>query len=135
MFRKTIKYTDFNGTERTEDFYFHISVQEVARLEAKFKGMSIETYAKTLAANQDMEEMVKFMEELVLSSYGKKSEDGRSFMKSPKLREEFEYSQAYAELFEELLSVPEMAEKFASGIATQTKQLKGHLTALDTPTA
>ena len=124
MLKKTIKYVDFNGTEREEDFYFHVSVQEVTRLEAKFGGKGVETYAAELAANQDMEAMIEFIESIVLSSYGRKTEDGKNFFKSEKIRQEFEYSQAYAELFEELLMDPEAARKFADGISMQTKKMK-----------
>ena len=124
MFKKTIKYTDFNGTDREEDFYFHVSSHEVVRMEAKLGGRSLETYSKELSANQDMAKMIAFIEDLVLSSFGKKSEDGKNFLKSEVIRKEFEYSQAYAELFEELLTVPESAEKFATGIARQTKKMK-----------
>lgn len=123
MFKKQITYTDFNGTERKEDFYFHMSVQEATRLQAKHNGQPLDIYAKNLAANQNVEEMIKFIEEIMLTSYGKKSDDGKSFVKSPAIRTEFEYSQAYAELFEELLTVPETAEKFAKGVATQTKDM------------
>ena len=124
MFKKTIKYTDFNGTDREEDFYFHVSSHEGVRMEAKLGGRSLETYSKELSANQDMAKMIAFIEDLVLSSFGKKSEDGKNFLKSEEIRKEFEYSQAYAELFEELLTVPESAEKFATGIARQTKKMK-----------
>ena len=124
MFKKTIKYTDFNGTDREEDFYFHVSAHEVVRMEAKLGGRSLDTYSKELSANQDMSKMIEFIEDLVLSSFGKKSEDGKNFLKSEEIRREFEYSQAYAELFEELLTVPESAEKFATGIARQTKKMK-----------
>lgn len=122
MFKKKIKYVDFNGAEREEDFYFHMSVPEATRLEARFGGMSLETYAKNLALNQNMEPMIKFIEDIILSSYGQKSSDGRSFIKNDRIREEFEYSQAYAELFEEMLTNPEVAEAFAKGVAAQTKQ-------------
>ena len=29
MLKKTIKYTDYNGVERTEDFYFNLSKAEI----------------------------------------------------------------------------------------------------------
>ena len=67
--------------------------------------------------------MINFIEELVLNAYGKKSPDGKSFIKTPEIRKEFEYSQAYAELFEELLTNQDETERFANGIATQTKQM------------
>ena len=124
MFKKKISYVDFNGTQRTEDFYFHLSVPEVTRLEAKVGGKPLEEYTKELVHNQDMEKMIQFIEDLVISSYGVKSDDGKRFLKGPKIREEFEYSQAYAELFEELLLKPDAARKFAEGIGTQTKNSK-----------
>lgn len=134
MFKKTIKYVDFNGTERTEDFFFHMSTPEATRLQAKFGAVEFDEYANNLAANKDLKGMINFIEDLILSSYGKKSEDGLTFLKNPKIREEFEYSQAYAELFEELLTNSETMEQFAQGIASQTKQLRDHLKAVPKPT-
>lgn len=29
MLKETIKYTDYNGVERTEDFWFHLSKAEL----------------------------------------------------------------------------------------------------------
>lgn len=123
MFKKQITYVDFNGTERKEDFYFHLSVPEVTRLEAKLGNMTIETYAMNLKANQDEEAMIRFIEDLVLLSFGRKSDDGKTFLKTPEIRTAFEYSQAYAELFEELFTVDGAAEKFANGIARKTKEI------------
>lgn len=123
MFKKQITYVDFNGTERKEDFYFHLSLPEVTRLEARLGNQTIETFAFNLKASQDEAAMIQFIEDMVLDSYGKKSSDGKTFLKSKAIREEFEYSQAYAELFEELFTKPEAAQKFASGIATKTKEL------------
>lgn len=121
MLKKRIKYTDFNGTEREEDFYFHMSSVEVTRFEAKLNGKSIEEYAKELDANKDADKALRFMEDIILNSYGKKSSDGRTFLKTPEIRLEFEYSQAYAELFEDMILNPESAKKFAMGIVEKTK--------------
>ena len=120
MFKHTITYTDFNNTERTEDFYFHLSLPEVTRLEAEI-GKPLNTYAQEVAANQNMQELLGFIERIVLSSYGRKSSDGKSFIKTPELRQEFEYSQAYAELFEQLLTNPELARKFGESVADNGK--------------
>lgn len=121
MFKKTITYTDFNGVEQTEDFYFHLSLPEVTRIEAK-AGVDISTHAKKLAEGEDISKLVAFFEEVVLTAYGVKSEDGKSFRKSKELRESFEYSPAYAEFFEELLTNPEVAQKFGEGIADRGKK-------------
>lgn len=121
MFKKRIKYVDFNGTEREEDFYFHMSSVEMTRFEANLRGMSVENYAKELDANKDAAKAIKFIEDIILNSYGRKSPDGRTFLKSPEIRQEFEYSQAYAELFEEMILDPESARKFAMSIGEKTK--------------
>lgn len=123
MFKHNIKYVDFNGNEREEEFYFHLSTPEVLRIEAK-TGSTIEEYTQAIAERQDLSELLDFLEEIVLSSYGRKTTDGKSFIKNKELRTEFEYSQAYAELFEELLMDQELAAKFGEGVAETAKNRK-----------
>lgn len=123
MFKHNIKYVDFNGNERKEEFYFHLSTPEVLRIEAK-TGSTIEEYTQAIAERQDLSELLDFLEEIVLTSYGRKTTDGKSFIKNKELRTEFEYSQAYAELFEELLMDQELAAKFGEGVAETAKNRK-----------
>lgn len=126
MFKHDIKYTDFNGIERKEPFYFHLSLPEVTRLEAKL-GKSLQEHTQELVERKNPKELIDFLEETVLSSYGVKSADGRSFKKSKELREDFEYSQAYAEFFEELLTDAELAQKFGAGVADNGKAGKNQV--------
>lgn len=123
MIKQPIIYTDFNGDERKEDFYFHLSLPEITRIELEF-GMSLSDYAERLSERKDSKAMIGFLERVILMSYGRKTADGRSFHKSKELREEFEHSQAYAELFEKLLTDPELARKFGEGIADNGKARK-----------
>lgn len=120
MHKQTINYVDFNGVERQEDFYFHLSLPEVTRIEAEI-GMPIPEYTEQLTNNKNLNELLKFLERVILSSYGQKTQDGRSFHKTTALREEFENSQAYAELFEVLLTDPEVARKFGEGVTNSGK--------------
>ena len=124
MFKHTIEYTDFNGNPRKEDFYFHLAVHEVTRLQAEIGGKSIEEYTQELINNQDSEKMISFLEKMILSSYGQKTTDGKSFRKTKEIREDFEYSQAYAELFEQLILNPELSKKFGAGIVDNGKEKK-----------
>lgn len=121
MFVQTINYTDFNGVDRTEDFHFHLSKIEVARIEAEY-GTSIPEYAKAIASSQNLPELLSFIEKVILTSYGKKSSDGRSFIKTPEMRAEFEYSNAYAELFEQFITNPDLARKFGESVADTNVQ-------------
>ena len=38
MIKETITYTDYNGTERTEDFYFNMTKTELLRMEQDKSG-------------------------------------------------------------------------------------------------
>lgn len=126
MFKHTVNYVDFNGTERTEDLYFHLSLPEVTRLEAEI-GSPLDQYTKELVANQDMKKLLDFLEKVLLNAYGKKTSDGRSFIKTKDLRLEFEYSQAYADVFEQLLTNPELAQKFGASVSDNGKTKKNQV--------
>lgn len=126
MIKHSIKYTDFNGAEREEDFYFHLSLPEVTRIEAEI-GMSIEDYTRELASRMEIKPLLDFLERIILNAYGRKTTDGRSFHKSKELREEFENSQAYAELFEQFFTTPGLAERFGSGIVDNGKAKKNQV--------
>jgi len=123
MFKHTVEYNDFNGTERKEDLYFHLSLPELVRIEAEI-GKGLEEHIKELTANQKMKDLLDFLEKMILSSYGQKTSDGKSFIKNKGLRDEFEYSQAYAEVFEQLLSDAELARKFGESVADNGKARK-----------
>ena len=38
MLKKTITYTDYNGLERTEDFYFNLTQAEILDMEMSYPG-------------------------------------------------------------------------------------------------
>lgn len=121
MFKQNIEYVDFNGNERKEDFYFHLSTPEVIRMEAEI-GEPIDVHTKKLSSELNLAALLAFLEKMILSSYGKKTTDGKSFHKSKELREEFENSQAYAEFFEMLIKDPQMAQRFGQSVADNGKK-------------
>jgi hypothetical protein len=52
-------------------------------------------------------------------AYGKRSEDGKRFVKNANVREEFESSEAYSALFMELVTDTDSAIEFINGIIPQ----------------
>lgn len=120
MIKKVIKYVDFDGNTREEEFLFHLSGPELTRFRAKLGGDDPQEAIKAIVQKGTMEEVLKLFEDMILTSYGEKSIDGRKFVKTPEIRQNFEYSQAYAELFEELLTNPDSMEEFASKLFVQT---------------
>ena len=120
MLKKTMTYVDFNGETVVEDLYFNLNALEYTRLTAR-NGGDLDKRIANLVAKDDTEAIIALMEDLLLSSYGVKSEDGRRFVKTKQIREEFEYSQAYADLFVLLLTNPEETKKFGQGIASSAQ--------------
>lgn len=115
MLKKTITYTDYNGVERTEDFYFHFSKAELAEMEMGTTGGYAEMITKIVAA-QDAPTLIKIFKELVLKAYGEKSADGKRFIKSEEIAIAFSQTEAYSQLFMELATDSDAAQKFVNGI-------------------
>ena len=115
MLKKTIKYTDYNGVERTEDFYFNLSKAEIMEMQLTTVG-GLDAYLKKIISAQDMPTLMRIFKDLILKSYGVKSDDGRRFIKNEKLREEFEQTEAYSILYMELSTDAESAAAFVNGI-------------------
>lgn len=115
MLKKTITYTDFNGVERTEDFYFNLTKAEIAEMELEVPG-GMTTMIDRITKTQDTPSLIKVFKDLILRSYGKKSDDGRRFIKNKELVEEFKDSEAYSELFMELATNADAASAFVNGI-------------------
>ena len=115
MLKKTIKFTDYNGVEREEDFYFNLSKAEIAEMELEIPGGMTEML-KRITAAQDTPSLVKIFKDLILRSYGVKSDDGKRFIKSPELKAEFSQTEAYSELFMELATNADAASAFVNGI-------------------
>lgn len=115
MLKKTITFTDYNGVERTEDFYFNLSKAEVMEMELSTTGGLAEMINKIVSA-QDTPSIVKVFKDIILKAYGEKSPDGRRFIKSEELSEAFSQTEAYSELYMELSTNAEAAAKFVNEI-------------------
>lgn len=115
MLKKTITYTDYNGQERTEDFYFNLSKAEIMEMELSTVGGFGEMLQRIIAA-QDGPTIVKIFKELVLKAYGEKTPDGKRFVKSDELREAFAQTEAYSNLFMELATDSKAASDFVNGV-------------------
>jgi hypothetical protein len=115
MLKKTITYTDFNGNQRTEDFYFNLTKAEVTEMELAAEGGLSKAIEKIVAA-KDNKQVIAIFKDLVLKAYGEKSPDGKRFIKSQELRDAFEQSAAYSDFFMELATNDEAAAAFVNAI-------------------
>ena len=115
MLKKSIKYTDYNGVERTEDFWFNLSKAEIMEMELSTTGGLAELIQK-IVKEQDAPAIVKIFKDLILKTYGEKSPDGKRFIKSEEIALAFSQTEAYSNLFMELATDADAAAKFVNGI-------------------
>ena len=124
MLKKTISYTDFDGNERKEDFYFNLSKAEVTEMELSVNG-GLSAMLTKILAEQDSKRIIESFKELILKSYGEKSLDGKRFIKSQELRDAFEQTEAYSEMFMEVAMNAGAAAEFVNGIIPSVPILPG----------
>lgn len=115
MLKKEITYIDYNDTTRTETFYFNLSKAELAEMQLSASG-GLETYIRNIIEAKDGASMVQIFKDLILKSYGEKSPDGKRFVKSKDISDGFSQTEAYSQLFMELITDDNAAADFINGI-------------------
>lgn len=119
MLKKTIKYTDYNGEERVEDFYFNLTKAELVEMEFSESG-GLKNLLMKISAEKDTVRIADFFKQIILKAYGEKSADGKRFMKKDEngkpLSVAFSETEAYSELYMELASDDKAAAAFVTGI-------------------
>lgn len=121
MFVHEITYTDFDGNERTEEVRFHLSPAELTELEATTPG-GLKKQMDNIMKKKDGPAIMRYFKKIVRMSYGKKSEDGRRFMKSEEIWNDFAETQAYVELFMKLVTDEKFAQEFANAVIPDMKK-------------
>lgn len=115
MLKKIIKYTDYDGNEREESFYFNLTKSELVEMELSTTGGFTQMVEK-LVETRDATRIMSIFKNLILKSYGEKSSDGRRFIKSDDISTEFSQTPAYDSLFMELVSDAQAASAFVNGL-------------------
>lgn len=123
MYKKVIKYTDFDGNEKSKVFYFNLTrpelmemkrspLEEMQKIIVRIRGMEDpDTELTTAEKDEIQEKMGAILRDLVIQSYGVKSEDGERFSKRIGNRmygagEDFVETMAYDSLYMEMISSP-----------------------------
>lgn len=121
MVKKTITYIDYDGTERTEDFYFNLSEAEITEMQLSVEG-GMRGYIEKIVAAKSQLEVVKLFKEILLRSYGKKSLDGRLFVKNEANTAEFVANPAYSKIYMELVTDTDAATRFVNALIPANTQ-------------
>lgn len=115
MLKRNITFEDFEGNSVTETHYFNMMKSELVRLDVSYDG-GMEAAIQAIVDAKDNKKVLREFEYLILSSYGIRSEDGKRFLKSEQISEEFKQSLAYDQLFFELISDEKVCIAFIEGI-------------------
>ena len=115
MLKKTVTYVDYNGVERTEDFYFNLSKAEVTEMELSVEGGFSKMLEEIVKSNDNVR-IIELFKQMVFKAYGEKSAYGKRFIKNKEIAEAFSQSEAYIEIFMELALDEKAAASFVNGI-------------------
>jgi hypothetical protein len=119
MLAKKITYTDYDGNERTETFYFNLNKAELTEMELSSEG-GLSKMIQKIVDEQDTTRIISIFKDIILRSYGEKSADGKRFIKRAvdghRLADDFAQTEAYSELFMELATNADSASEFVNAI-------------------
>ncbi len=116
MYTKNIKYVDYLGKERKEDFCFNLNEAELAKWLTTDGDYSMDKVIRRIIQEKNGRKIMETFEDLIKRSYGVVTLDGKRFMKSEELVNEFIQTEAYNVLFMELLTDTSKAVEFFIGI-------------------
>ena len=121
MYKKNITYTDFNGDERTDVFYFNLSDAEILELQVSYGG-DMSRIMRNMLEKRDAKGLLGIITDLIRASYGEKSSDGKRFMKNQEVKDSFVTTDAYSKLVLELLNDEKEFEKFMTNVIPAAKR-------------
>lgn len=122
MIKEIVRYTDWNGNQVEDELYFNLNTIEISKFTTKYdiKG-DFENYISYITKQENLRGMVDVITDLIETSYGEKSLDGKTFIKNDEIKEKFKQSIAYAELFEKYIENTELFKKFIEGVMDKQK--------------
>lgn len=117
MIVKTVTYPGFSGKEITEDVYFNLTAAELLELEAHFhQHGGLQGVLQEVGGKQDPDLIMSTFKYLMLSAYGVRSRDGERFTKDKNDTAIFAASEAYSQIFMEIISDADAAADFVNGL-------------------
>jgi hypothetical protein len=127
MIKKTITYEDYNGDERTKDFYFHMNQVEFSKLNGEIPG-GIEKRMQKVIEDRDDDALLRIIDLLVSRGYGEFNDEDE-FTKISKngrpLYEKFVNTDAYDQLIIELIQNENNIVEFLRGM--MPKKVQGRI--------
>ena len=124
MLLKTITFLDLDGNSLTEDFWFHLNKAEVTEMELEQEG-GLTAHLTHIVESNNASAIIGTFKDIITRSHVLRNEDGKGFDKSPEISRRFLQSDAYSELFMELVTDADASADFIKGIVPTNMVAKG----------
>lgn len=116
MFVKTISYTDFRGQKRSEDFYFNLTEAEIIEWMSTNSEYTLDQVIENMRKKMNVKGILEAVKSLIYKAYGEVSIDGRRFIKTKEVKDNFMETNAYSVLFMELATDAKKAADFFNAL-------------------
>ena len=114
MLKKTIKFLDHAGNQKEQEFYFNLTRAEALEINL-IDGL------ETVSKSTDPRTIIPVFKHIIGYAVGKRTRDDK-FVKSPEIAADFLASDAYSELFLDLLDGDNSENKVAAFITALVPQ-------------
>ncbi len=119
MYIKKVSYEDYNGVQKEKTCMFNLTQKELTDMNYSVDG-GMQEYFRKITEAKDEGEIVRYITELILKSYGEKTGDGEGFIKEDldghKLADRFKQTAAFEKLWTELAEDAAACVDFFVGI-------------------
>lgn len=102
MIKQHVSYEDYDGNKVEKDLWFHLNKSDLAKMSLGFDNGLIEGLTE-LQQKGDKKAVAEFIDNLLVNAYGIRKPGSDVFLKTPEIKEDFQYSLAHDEILMMLL--------------------------------
>ena len=102
MIKQHVSYEDYDGNKVEKDLWFHLNKSDLAKMSLGFENGLIEGLTE-LQQKGDKKAVAEFIDNLLVNAYGVRKPGSDVFLKTPEIKEDFQYSLAHDEILMMLL--------------------------------
>lgn len=102
MIKQHVSYEDYDGNKVEKDLWFHLNKSDLAKMSLGFDNGLIDGLTE-LQKKGDKKAVAEFIDNLLVNAYGVRKPGSDVFLKTPEIKEDFQYSLAHDEILMMLL--------------------------------
>lgn len=102
MIKQHVSYEDYDGNKVEKDLWFHLNKSDLAKMSLGFDNGLIDGLTE-LQQKDDKKAVAEFIDNLLVNAYGVRKPGSDVFLKTPEIKEDFQYSLAHDEILMMLL--------------------------------